>query len=279
MSVAYCACAKLNLYLDITGRRNDGYHLLETVMQSVDLCDIVTVELAVGGGISVETSNPIIPVNEGNICYKAARILLDTVQSDSSAEIYIEKRIPSGAGLGGGSADAAAVLKGLNTLLGEPLSERELLELSVRVGADVPFCLAGGTRLCRGIGEILEYIKPLPEKTYLIVMPDFQCDTRSAYLKYDSSPVDRRKRLFTDEWTDFPCGMYNVFQELYSDDRINRIVDTLKIAGARESCLSGSGAAVFGVFDDKETALKAAKLFPAYFTAMAKPTPTGLIRC
>lgn len=276
MSVTYCACAKVNLYLDITGRREDGYHLLNTVMQSIDLCDIVTVELNDTGKINVTTSDPLIPENEGNICHKAAKLLLEAVKSGSGVSVHVEKRIPSGAGLGGGSADAAAVLKGLNRLLGEPLEEKTLTELSVNIGADVPFCLTGGTKLCRGIGEILTDTEPFPEKTYLVVMPDFQCDTKSAYMKFDRSPIEPKKHAFTEDRENFPKNMYNVFQELYADERIEKIAETLLGSGAEGACLSGSGAAVFGVFGGEKQALEAAKLFPQYFTSLAKPVKWGV---
>ena len=119
--VSLLANAKLNLYLDITGRREDGYHLLETVMQSVDLCDFVTISLG-GEGVRVSCSDPLIPQDEGNICYKAAAAFFNEIKESGGAEIHIEKRIPHGAGLGGGSADAAAVLLGLNQLCGGVIS-------------------------------------------------------------------------------------------------------------------------------------------------------------
>ena len=280
MRADFFANAKINLYLDITGRRSDGYHLLETVMQSIDVCDRVSVELNNSGAINVSASNPAIPENEGNICYKAAKLLREKIGENFGADIHIEKHIPFGAGLGGGSADAAAVLEGLNYLLQNPLSEKELLLLSAEIGADVPFCLTGGTKLCKGIGEEFFDIEPFPEKTYLIVMPNYGCDTKIAYRKYDSSPVAEKNALdeFLGSGEKFPEELYNVFQVLYEDERINRIAEKLKKSGAEGACLSGSGAAVFGVFDNEQQAMSAAEQFPDYFTAVSRPAAAGVER-
>lgn len=250
------ACAKLNLYLDITGKRSDGYHLLETVMQSVNLCDIVTIKLNDVKCLTVSCSDPGIPANDGNICYKAAKYFFTAMNKPANADIYIEKRIPYGAGLGGGSTDAAAVLKGLNTLYEEPLSNSELMTIAAIIGADVPFCLSGGLKLCLGIGEELCGLQKFPERQYLIVKPPFTCETKSAYEKYDISPVSRRNVLgdFIKSGEDFPKKLYNVFQALYDDNRINAIINKLLELGAQGAALTGSGSAVYGVFSDKLSA-------------------------
>lgn len=280
--ISYSANAKINLYLDITGRRDDGYHTLETVMQSVDLADIITIRLyGYGEKISVTCSNPLIPVNEDNICYKAAERYFAAIGRRYNAEIHIDKRIPHGAGLGGGSADAAAVLKALNTLCDNALAQEQLLEIGVKIGADVPFCIVGGTKLCRGIGEEMSDIEPLPERVYLVVMPDFSCSTKEAYLKYDKGESAVPIRNGLDEMLsageDFPQHLYNVFSVLYSDERITNICRKLRECGATGAELSGSGAAVFGVFDDCDTAAKAAACFPNYFTAVCRPTRGGVL--
>ena len=141
------ANAKLNLYLDITGRRADGYHLLETVMQSITLADGVTVVVSAGNGISLSCDREDVPTDSRNTAYRAAEYFMEAAGVSGTVCIDIEKHIPSGAGMGGGSADAAAVLRALNMAYGEPLTEDSLLEIAARVGADVPFCLVGGTRL------------------------------------------------------------------------------------------------------------------------------------
>lgn len=272
------ANAKLNLYLDITGVRHDWYHLIESVMQSVDLCDVLTIRK--DKELRVTCSDPLIPQNEGNICYKAAKLFFEALGvPDSGVEIHIEKRIPHGAGLGGGSADAAAALIGLNRLYGGAVSEERLSELGAKVGADVPFCLAGGVRLCTGIGEILQDIEPFPERAFLVVMPDFRCDTKAAYARYDAASLPKAGGLaeFVNSGAAFPQKMYNVFRELYADERIEKLCGRLSACGAEGASLTGSGAAVFGVFKSADKAANAAKAFPEFFTAVCKPVPTGTI--
>lgn len=278
-SITLKAHAKLNLYLDITGRRNDGYHLLETVMQSISLCDRVTVA-AVGGEINVTCDAPHIPVGSGNICHKAARLYLDEIHCADGADISIEKRIPSGAGMGGGSADAAAVLLGLNMLYDNAVSGQRLAELALMCGADVPFCLCGGTKLCRGIGEEITPLADMAQgKYFVVVMPDFTCPTGEAYKKWDASPLPVWGKLdaFLEEGMECPENMYNVFEVLYSDKRIEKTRQKLLIeGGANAAMLTGSGAAVFGVFSDEETAQRAAGLFCG-FAKVCVPTRSGIV--
>lgn len=275
--ITVLARAKLNLYLDIVGTRADGYHLLETVLQSVDLCDIVEVSAA-REGIAVSCSNPEIPTGEKNICYKAAKRFIERVGGKFGAEIRIEKRIPDGAGLGGGSADAAAVLYALNELNGLPMRSDELLQLAAEIGADVPFCLTGGLAVCKGIGEVIEPLKPLPELFYLIVKPNFRCPTQSAYQLWDSAPVSAKNALkaFCNAGSRYPELLYNVFEEIYGNVEISSIKAKLCDTGALGSCLTGSGSAVFGVYETAEQAASAARAFPEMFTAVAKPVPSGL---
>lgn len=275
--ITIAAHAKLNLYLDIVGTRTDGYHLLETVLQSVDLCDIVEVTAA-RGGISVSCSNPEIPTGEKNICYKAAKRFAGRVGGNLGAEIHIEKRIPDGAGLGGGSADAAAVLYALNELNGLPMRSDELLQLAAEIGADVPFCLTGGLAVCRGIGEVIEPLKPLPERFYLIVKPNFRCPTQDAYKLYDNAPVPAKNALeaFCNAGLRYPEQLYNVFEEIYGNLEISSIKAKLRETGALGSCLTGSGSAVFGVYETALKAASAAREFPEMFTAVAKPVRSGL---
>ncbi len=277
------AYAKLNLYLDITGKREDGYHTLETVMQSIDLPDIITIKKR-SAGISVSCSNPLIPENEGNICHKAAALFFDTAGlfDKAGADIHIEKRIPTGAGMGGGSADAAAVLYGLNLLYENPLSGNELLPIAAKTGADVPFCLLGGTRVCKGIGDKMSgdaELEGLSNSRFLVVMPDFPLSTKDAYSMYDKNPLPYNNGLdsFLSSGSGFVKKTYNVFRQLYSDTRIENIAQTLENAGAEGACLTGSGSAVYGVFSDDEKPLAAAQLFPQYFTCVCKPTNTGII--
>ena len=275
--ITMAAHAKLNLYLDIVGRRVDGYHLLETVLQSVDLCDIVEVSAA-REGILVSCSNPEIPTGEKNICHKTAKRFAERVGGNFGAKIHIEKRIPDGAGLGGGSADAAAVLYALNELNGLPMRSDELLQLAAEIGADVPFCLTGGLAVCRGIGEVIEPLKPLPERFYLIVKPNFRCPTQDAYKLYDDAPVPAKNELeaFCNAGLRYPELLYNVFEEVYGNVEISSIKEKLRETGALGSCLTGSGSAVFGVYETALQAASAARAFPEMFTVVAKPVVSGL---
>jgi len=278
--LSFAANAKLNLYLDITGRRRDGYHTLETVMQSIDLADYVTVRLTENcGEIAIDCSNPLIPTDRRNICHKAAANFFAATDSDFGVEIRIDKRIPHASGLGGGSADGAAVLKALNIMCSSALSEEALLKVAARTGADVPFCMTGGTKLCKGIGDELTELDPFPERTYLVIMPDFLCDTKGAYCEYDDAPLPRRNGLvkFLRAGEEFPQKMYNVFRTLYENEKITAILDKLKEYGAQGAELSGSGAAVFGIFADERSAGEAARGFPKYFSAVCKTADVGII--
>ncbi len=281
MTVTATASAKLNLYLDITGTRTDGYHLLETVMQSITLSDILTVDVSEGSGISVSCDNPSVPCGEKNIAYKAAKAYLEAAEPEKCVKIHIQKRIPSGAGMGGGSSDAAAVLAVLDKAFGSPVDEKRLYEIAAKIGADVPFCLKGGTRLCTGIGEIMEEAPEVRDCCFLVVMPDYTCPTWEAYKKYDHNPIPPRNMLSefvkSIESGVFPKKMYNAFEVLYADSRIDGIKSRLMSAGAEGALLTGSGAAVFGVFKDEAKAAEAAKLFPQYFTSVCKPTNSNII--
>lgn len=272
------ANAKLNLYLDIVGTRADGYHLLETVMQSVTLSDIVDVEICDGEGIEIACDRPDIPSDDRNIACKAARAYLDAAGIKARVRISIQKRIPSGAGMGGGSADAAAVLAALDRRFGA-LGRERLFDVALSVGADVPFCLAGGTKICKGVGEDIFPAEKVKNCAFLVVMPDFTCPTGEAYRKYDASPVEARGELqrFADGISDgsFTAMLHNTFEELYADERIGGIKAQLIGQGALGAALTGSGAAVFGVFDSEQSAAQAAAAFPEYFTAVCVPCDKG----
>lgn len=274
------ANAKLNLYLDITGARADGYHLLETVMQSVTLSDVLEIDISDGEGIELFCDRPDIPSDERNIAHKAARLYLDAAGINARVRISMQKRIPSGAGMGGGSADAAAVLAALDRYFGA-VDEKRLYEIALRCGADVPFCLAGGTRACRGIGEALSEAPRAKNCVFLVVMPDFTCPTGEAYKKYDNAPIKARNRLSEFcaglESGNFANEMYNTFEVLYSDSRIEAIKARMLEAGAVGAMLTGSGAAVFGVFEDENSACEAAKAFPMYFTSVCRAIDKGTL--
>lgn len=273
------ANAKINLYLDIIGRREDGYHLLETVMQSVGLYDIVEVSFADGKGIVLSCDDPNIPSDERNIAYKAAQRYLEAADVDALVVIDIKKRIPSGAGMGGGSADAAAVLLMMERHF-KALGMERLTELAATLGADVPFCLTGGTKVCTGIGDIMRDAHRVSGCCFLVVMPDFTCPTGAAYSRYDEAPIPARNALAEFECSlagGFEKKLYNSFEVLYGDPRIDNIISRLISSGADGALLTGSGAAVFGVFTDGAAAQAAAAGFPEYFTAVCRPEPVGII--
>lgn len=265
MSLTVKAYAKINLWLDITGKRSDGYHTLNTVMRRIDLCDEVTVETNGSGEVSVSCDVQNIPSNEQNIAYKAAKAFFMRTGKNMGANIHIVKRIPTEAGLGGSSADGAAVLCALNELCGHPFTVPELCGIGASLGADIPFCIAGGTARCTGIGDIIEPV-PCSDFAVLVVKPEFSCNTAEAYRKYDSSPIPERPGFdafcasLISARSQFPFNMYNVFEKLYCDEKIERIKTDLLDAGAEGACMSGSGSAVFGIFDSMEEARKAEEM-------------------
>ena len=259
------AYAKVNLFLDITGRLANGYHTLNTVMQQVELCDRVTVRVRDGKGINLSCDAENIPCDERNIAFKAAEAFLEKIGTQADVSIDIEKKIPVMAGLGGSSGDGAAVLTALNRLYGEALSGEELERLGAELGADVPFCIRGGAAACTGIGDVMKSVKGLDGSCFLaIVKPDFQCDTGEGYRIYDRQPVaekgdfDGFLRALESGTAETGKALYNVFERLYRDERTERLKNELTKAGALGACLTGSGSAVFGIFDDRakaETAL------------------------
>lgn len=264
MSLTTKAYAKINLFLDITGRLPNGYHTLNTVMQQIDIFDIVTVKRT-ETGIGVKCDNPAVPCNEKNIAYRAAAKFFSETGITDGAEIEIEKNIPLEAGLGGSSTDGAAVLSALNELYEKPITDDGLIEIGAGLGADIPFCLTGGTAVCNGIGEKIRAIPCKKDYALLIVKPDFSCNTAKAYGQYDLAPLQPREGFekfvgqLENGCESWCGGVYNVFEQLYSDPRIAEINNELKKNGALCSALSGSGSAVFGVFKNKEAAEKAEK--------------------
>ena len=177
--------AKINLALDVTGRRADGYHDVELIFKEIPLCDTVTVALTDDGEIRLCCDDPTLPSDEGNIAYRAAAEILKEAKSRLGAEITLGKKIPHGAGFAGGSADAAGVLKAINTLLGSPFSVEKLMELGTRLGADVPFCVLGGCAFAEGIGEILTPLPDFGGFTYVITKPRESVSTKLVYERLD----------------------------------------------------------------------------------------------
>lgn len=263
MKITVQSPAKLNLFLDITGKRSDGYHLIDTIMQSVSLYDDITVTIDKdGSGISLSCSREDIPCDSSNTAYKAAeQFFAHTGLPMGGVHIKIKKRIPSGAGMAGGSTDAAGVLYCLNELTGADLSKDELAEIGERIGADVPFCVYGGTMSAGGIGTILSPLPDMPDAEIVIVMPSFRISTKEAYAKSDTLGYDEPKSM--DAAASAVCSghigaiagnLYNRFEEVADIAEIASIQSLMKDCGALGALMTGSGSAVYGLFDSKDRA-------------------------
>lgn len=259
------ANAKINLSLDIVGKREDGYHLLEMIMQSIDLHDDVTLEES-EEGIVLTCDKRYIPADSRNIAYKAAALLKETYGITKGVAIRINKNIPVSAGLAGGSTDAAAVLKGMNELFNLQIGEKELMALGLRLGADIPFCIKGGTCLCSGIGEVIEVLEPFQEHIILLVKPPFGISTKEAYgsfrLDKIKKHVETEKLISAMKRNDLTLMSYhmrNLLENviLAKHPMLKNIKQNLIRLGAKTSLMSGSGPTIYGIFDDMEKARKA----------------------
>ena len=257
------AYAKLNLSLDVTARREDGFHELAMLMQTVSVCDVLTLSSNDEETVSASCSLHFIPTDERNLAVRAANAYRTAVGEKRGVHIRMEKRIPVGAGMGGGSADAAAVLRGMNRLFDGRLNRRELEKLACSVGSDVAFCIAGGSALARGRGELLEDLPPLPDCRFVIVKPDFSISTPELYRKVDSVVLRRHpdtqgllQAMEQGKLRKICMRMYNVFEDV--PDRRMRTVSEIKGKlldhGALGAMMTGTGSAVFGVFEGTEKA-------------------------
>ncbi|MDE6658851.1 MAG: 4-(cytidine 5'-diphospho)-2-C-methyl-D-erythritol kinase [Eubacterium sp.] len=272
MEVKVKAYEKINLMLDIVNRRNDGYHDLFMIMQSVGVYDTVTVTENKSKSISITCNIDDIPLNSKNIAWKAAEAFFAaTKKKNKGINIDIVKRIPHAAGLAGGSADGAAVIVALNEIYNTELSEAELCKIGVKIGADVPFCITGGTLLAQGIGDVLSKVKPLRKCHILLAKPDFDVNTAFAYKQFDlfgkTHTPDKLGMLCAMQSRDLGeiCSkMENVFEQFIEvPNRIN-IKEVIKNNNAKGFCMSGSGPTVFGIFENKEDAVKASEELKPY---------------
>lgn len=252
---------KINLFLDITGKLENGYHNIVTVMQSIDIFDEITLEPLKEDEIIIRCSDSSIPINESNTCYKAAKLLKDAYHIDSGIYIHILKNIPSGAGMGGGSSNAAAVIKGLNALWKLNLSKEEMSAIGARVGADVPFCLVGGTCLAEGIGDKVTVLNDFIWNDILLVKPEFSISTAFIYknLKveyynsYDSGQILKSIGLHDHQST---AGSVSNTLEKVAEAFYPQIRDIKKLlldSGAISSIMTGSGSAVYALFKDSDS--------------------------
>lgn len=270
------AYAKLNLTLDVLGKREDGYHDLKMVMQSVSLCDQVTLTLGAGTGITLSSDWGFLPTDRKNIAVSAAEAFAGATGTDlNGLSIHLEKHIPVCAGTAGGSSDGAAVLRGLNQLCGTGRTLEELAKIGEQVGSDVPYCVLGGTMLAEGRGEVLTRLAPLPDCWIVMCKPGFAVSTPELYHKLDSAKVRCRpdttglvRALERQDLAGVSRQMYNVFEDVLPAARANvirEIRNTLIQQGALGACLSGTGPTVFGIFPQKEVAASAAALLKENF--------------
>ena len=251
--------AKINLSLDVIGKRPDGYHLLRMLMQTVGLFDYINLE-KIPEGIEVTCSNKSIACDGSNTAYRMAALVIDRYSLNYGVKIHIDKHIPAGAGLAGGSTDAAGVIKGMNQLFGLNMSLGEMLDLGLKVGADVPYCIIGGTALAEGIGERLTPLRPIKNIWCVIAKPEFSISTKEAYgaLKLDGimrHPATERLMGYIEAGNGkkLAAGMVNVLEDacISAYPQIYDIRKLMQQGGALGSMMTGSGSAVFGLFQSR----------------------------
>jgi len=261
------AFAKINLSLDVLGKLDNGYHEVQMVMQSVSVFDLVTVT-KIKKGIELSTNLPYLPLDNNNLAYRAAEEFFKYTGITEGVIIDISKRIPVGAGLAGGSSNASAVLKAMNKLFGTGLSLKQLCSIGVNIGADVPYCILGGTRLAEGIGEKLSSLPKMPKCTIVLVKPAFSISTKSVYEKIDSctdySRPDTKKLikgLKDANLEDITASMGNVLEEVSIAEHpiLSTVKDELMNLGAVHAQMSGSGPTIFGIFKTYDEARNAKK--------------------
>lgn len=278
------AYAKVNLALDVVGRRPDGYHELRTVMQSVSLADEVTLERTGGGfELHVHPSHADVGPPEKNTAHRAWRLLCDRVGGGLPVRITLRKEVPAGAGLGGGSTDAAAVLRGLDTLFGLGLSAEELREVASGIGADVPFCVCGGTALGQGVGEVLSPVPAPPDHRLLVVKPRRGADTAGVYRAFDASSAEEKaanrvlSALRSGDLADLAGALGNDLAPVTKGmvPEVAELERGLLEAGALGASMTGSGTAVYGLFPDEDAAARAGEGIGASFVGLCAPVPFG----
>lgn len=265
-SICIKARAKINLSLDVLGKREDGYHDVKMIMQSISLHDKVFLNLIDEKCIRISCDKRWVPSNSDNIAYKAAKILMDKYNLQKGINIKIVKNIPVAAGLAGGSADAAAVLRGMNEIFSLNLTQEELMQLGKTIGADIPFCIKGGTMLAEGIGEILTEIKPLKNVDIVLVKPRISVSTAWVYKNLNIDKIVLRpdtdyliSLVEKRDLQNLGKKMVNVLESvtIKNYEIIGEIKEKLVKLGAFGSMMSGSGPTVFGVFENRLTAQRA----------------------
>jgi len=280
------AFGKLNLYLDITGKREDGYHLLRSVMQSVSVYD--TLRFSIGCGledIELICDEPSFPKDKNNlICKACERFYLASGIAPEGLRVYVDKKIPSMAGMAGGSADCGATLIALNTLYGKPLSEKMLFEIGAGLGADVPFTMLGGTVLCEGIGEKLTPYPTLKNVWFAAVRPDIRISTPEAYRSFDICESQIKRKSFPEfehslegeDISGLSDGMFNALEAAVREPLIEQAKSELLQNGALGALMTGSGSVVFGVFASRKEAERCIEKMRSYsFSQVLEPVSAG----
>lgn len=275
------AYGKINLSLDVTGTLPNGYHSVSMVMQSVKLCDIISLEKNDTKKIAVICDNENVPCGRENIAYRACELMVEEFDLPYGFDIEIKKNIPLAGGMAGGSADAAAVMRAINEICSLNQTEEKLMELGLRLGADVPFCIQTRPSLAEGIGEKLTRIKGLSKDLHiLLVNPNVLISTKEIYNLIDKNKnyntVDNKNLIQALKDRNLDAAkenMKNVMQEVTSTicPEIDKIIKKLYENGACVALMSGSGATCYGVFKDKNKAILAQNAFNNYFTAITNP--------
>ncbi len=259
------AYAKINLGLDVVGRLANGYHQVRMIMQTVGIYDELTFTKC-GEGIHLSTDQKGIPLGDDNLVVKAARIMMEEYHIPGGVSIQLKKTIPVAAGMAGGSSDAAAVFKGLNRLFDLDTSLEELMRLGVRVGADVPYCILGGTALAEGIGEKLTSLNPAPECFVMVAKPDIDVSTKEVYQELDSREIRKHpdidgmvEAIWEESLQGILDRMGNVLEQVTEEKYpiVSRLKERMKELGALNSMMSGSGPTVFGIFVNERVAREA----------------------
>lgn len=258
------AYGKLNLSLDILGRQPSGYHDMKMVMETISLCDDVHIAISDGDRVRLSTNLHYLPVDDSNIAAEAAEAFFRELDLPrKQVTIHIHKRLPVSAGVAGGSANAAAVLRGLNQLMGTGLSKAELMRLGLLIGSDVPYCIVGGTALAEGRGERLTPLPDLPPCHIVICKPKFSISTASLFGRIDCSKIRYRPDtagliagLCNQNLDQIAVRMYNVFEDVLDprQKEVTVIKRSLIDAGARGAAMTGTGPSVFGLFEHQHTA-------------------------
>lgn len=262
-NISLKALAKINLGLDVVRRRDDGYHEVRMIMQTINLFDRFEIKKIKESAIKIHTNLFFLPVNENNLVYKAAKLLIDEFGIQEGVSVGLTKKIPVAAGMAGGSTDAAAMLFGMNRLFGLGLSKKQLMERGVKIGADVPYCIMRGTALAEGIGDKLSPLPAMVKCPVLIAKPQISVSTKFVYqnLKLDDKTVHPDiDRLIEDirnkDLKAVSDHMGNVLESVTIPNYpvISQIKEQMMDSGAVGSMMSGSGPTVFGLFDDSRTA-------------------------